>query len=330
MGLDETKLTEEQRQALETYNQREAQVQALEDIANMTQEVVNLLDDKKKDKSVDNLGVLLTDIRESLSALKDKEAPETPDFAKPVVEAVSKLEKELSKSISKIDVKPQIKVDAPAVNVSPPGVDLKGVEKALGNLPKAFEQAIKLIPKTEIPEQDFTPLLSAWEGISEQLQSIEHATRSKPAPGSMKVTNADGSVVGGDGLTDTQLRATPVEVTGTVSTTAPVGGATEAKQDAIITELTQKTEPDDVQNVDIMNALRTLLQQVALPSWYDPSTNALRVGTTAVTVSSGTVTTVTTVATVTNLTNFGTNAADVMTRDISINTWANNSRRTIT
>ena len=199
MGVtpDPTKLTEEQRQALETYQQREDQLQALEDIAKMTQEVVNILDDQKKDKSVDNLGVLLTDIRESLSALKDKEAPETPDYAKPVVEAVSKLEKALSASIKAINFKPAIKVDAPAVNVAPPNVDLKGVEKALGNLPKAFEQAIKLIPKAEIPEQDFTPLLSAWEGISEQLQSIDTASRMKPVfPTQLKVVNPDGSSIG--------------------------------------------------------------------------------------------------------------------------------------
>lgn len=199
MGVapDPTKLTEEQRQALETYQQREDQLQALEDIAKMTQEVVNILDDQKKDKSVDNLGVLLTDIRESLSALKDKEAPETPDYAKPVVEAVSKLEKALSASIKAISFKPEIKVDAPAVNVSPPGVDLKGVERALGNLPNAFEQAIKLIPKTEIPEQDFTPLLSAWEGISEQLASIDTASRMKPVfPTQLKVVNPDGSSIG--------------------------------------------------------------------------------------------------------------------------------------
>ena len=82
----------------------------------------------------------------------------------------------------------------------------------------------------------------------------------------------------------------------------------------------------DIQNVEIINALRALLQQIAVPSWYDPTTNTLRVGTTAVTVSSGTVTTV---GTVTNLTNFGTNAADVMARDTSINTWANTVRRTI-
>ena len=83
----------------------------------------------------------------------------------------------------------------------------------------------------------------------------------------------------------------------------------------------------DVQNVEMINALRTLLQQISVPSWFDPTTNTLRVGTTAVTVSSGTVTTVTTL---TNQTNFGSQAADVLNRDISINTWANVARRTIT
>lgn len=90
---------------------------------------------------------------------------------------------------------------------------------------------------------------------------------------------------------------------------------------------TPPTTPDDIQNVEIMNAIRTLLQQISVPSWFDPTTNTLRVGTTAVTVSSGTVTTVTTL---TNQTNFGSQAADVLNRDISINTWANVARRTIT
>lgn len=215
MGItpDPTKLTEEQRQALETYQQREDQLQALEDIAKMTQEVVNILDDKSKDKSVDNLGVLLTDIRESLSALKDKEAPETPDYAKPVVEAVSKLEKALSASIKGINFKPEIKVDAPAVNVSPPGVDLKGVERAVSGLSKSFQDAIKQIPKTEIPEQDFSPLLEAWEGISEQLQSIDTASRMKPTfPTQLKVVNPDGTTIGGTvwGLNDKEDTGTYV------------------------------------------------------------------------------------------------------------------------
>lgn len=203
--INRAKLTEEQRAKLEQYQQAETQLQTLEDIAKMTQEIINIVDDSG---NVDKLGTLLIDIRETLGGLRDKEAPETPDYAKPVVDAVSKLEKALSASIKGIDVKPQIKVDAPAVNVSPPSVDLKGVEKALKtDMPKAFKDALALIPKPEKP--DFKPLLSAWEGISEQLESIENATRAKPLPGSMKVTNPDGSVIGGSsGITGTLSNVT--------------------------------------------------------------------------------------------------------------------------
>ena len=187
--LDETKLTPEQREKLEAYHHNQKQLETLGDIADMTQEVINILDDKTSDKKVENLGVLLTDIRETLSALNDKEAPEAPDYAQPVVEAVSKLEKALSASIKAIDVKPQVNIDAPKVNVQPPDVDLKGVEKAVGALPKAFEQAIKLIPRVEIPEQDFTPLIDKLEDLSEQLASIDTATRMKPEMGSVTVSN---------------------------------------------------------------------------------------------------------------------------------------------
>lgn len=188
--IDRARLTSEQQAQLETYQHNTTQLQILEDIAKMTHEVINVLDDKK---GMDKVGVLLVDIRESLGALNAKEALETPDFAKPVVEAVSRLEKALSASIKAIDVKPNVTLDAPQVNVSPPSVDLKGVERAVAEIPKAFEQAIKLIPKT--PEADFSPLLKVWEGISEQLVSIESATRLKPIPGTMKVTNPDGSKI---------------------------------------------------------------------------------------------------------------------------------------
>lgn len=193
--LDKTKLSVDQQAQLESYQQAQDQLQALEDIAKMTQELVSILDDQKKDKSLDNLGTLLVDIRESLAALNGKEAAEAPDYAKPVVEAVSKLEKALSASIKAIDVKPQVTVAAPSVNVSP-DIDLSGVETAIKGLPKIFQEAIKSIPKT--PETNFKPLLAAWEGISEQLVSIETATRLKPQmPNTLKVTNPDGSIIGG-------------------------------------------------------------------------------------------------------------------------------------
>jgi hypothetical protein len=226
LKINKATLTPEQRDKLEQFQQAETQLQTLEDIAKMTQEIINIVDDN----GVDKLGTLLIDIRETLGGLKDKEAPETPDYAKPVVEAVSKLEKALSASIKGIDVKPQVKVDAPAVNVSPPSVDLKGVEKAVSGLSKSFKDAIKDMPTT--PETDFAPLLEAWAGISEQLASIDTATRIKPqAPTTIKVTNLDGSAIGNlpdattyesrnDTTTDTNLVYLGKAIPGTASSAA--------------------------------------------------------------------------------------------------------------
>lgn len=208
LKLDPKKLTEDQRQKLEQYQHTQQQLQVLSDIAMMNQEVIDLLDDQKKDNGEvsQKFGALLVDMRDSLTALKDKQAPETPDYAKPVVEAVSKLEKALSASIKAIDVKPVI--DAPQVSVSAPDVDLKGVEKAVSNLSKSFREAIKLIKIPEPEKTDFQPLLDAWEGISEQLVSIEHAARMKPLPGSMTIQHNDQAV----------SSANPLPITGSITT----------------------------------------------------------------------------------------------------------------
>ena len=197
MDINKSKLTTDQQAQLETYQQNEEQIKYLTDIAAIVQDMSSNMNEGKEGKALDKLGVLLVDIRESLAALNDKEAPETPDFAKPVVDAVQKLEQALGASLKAIDVKPQVNVAAPNVKVDAPIVDLSKVEKVLATLPKAFESAIKLIPKTEIPKNDYTPLLKAWEGISEQLESIDIASRMKPQfPTQLKVVNPDGSSIG--------------------------------------------------------------------------------------------------------------------------------------
>lgn len=201
-NIDKSRLTLDQQAQLEAYQQREQQLIKLEDIAVMVQNLITDTDGKKELAAVDKLGVLLVDIRESLSSLNAKEAPETPDFAKPVVDAVMRLEQALSASLKAIDVKPQVTVAAPNVQVDAPIVDLSKVEKVLATLPKAFEDAIKLIPKTEIPKDDYTPLLNAWNGIAKQLDSIDTATRLKPQfPTQLKVVNPDGTNVGGGATT---------------------------------------------------------------------------------------------------------------------------------
>ncbi len=285
----------------EANNPANKQLVKLNDIASIMHDISNVIDyrGEQSDKTLKELGTVLTDAREQLVAMNAKEAPETPDTSQPVIDAISKLEKALTGSIKAIDTKPVVnvpKVGAPVVNVDAPKVtvDNKEISKILKtDLPKAFNEAIKGIV---IPENDTTAANQLLEELSKKLDSIDTGVRMKPqAPTSMAVTGA---------LTNTELRATPVVISGAVTNTPP-----------------------DIQNVELVNVLRTLLQQISVPSWFDPTTNTLRVGTHAVTVSSGTVTTVTTL---TNLTNFGSNAADVMARDTSINAWANTVRRTIT
>lgn len=85
-----------------------------------------------------------------------------------------------------------------------------------------------------------------------------------------RLTLDPNSVGGGGGLTDAELRATPVEV----------------------------TTAGELQTVEVINALRAILQAIANPSYVDKSLNAIRNQ-----VQSGTITTVTTVTTVAGITN---------------------------
>lgn len=191
LKIDYKQLTPEQLSQLEQYNNAKAQLTKLEDIADMTHELINIFDAFIEDggKTSNSYGALLMDMRDSLKALNDKEEPESPDFAKPVVSAVKTLEQTLGLAIKGISI------EAPEVNVSAPSIDLKGVEKAIAQIPKAFAEAIKLIPKVEIPKTDNSALLKAWKEISAQLESIDTATRMKPQPGKMNVTNPDGSAI---------------------------------------------------------------------------------------------------------------------------------------
>lgn len=172
---------------IESRKPENQQLQVLADIATMLQELINLADDEKeaKESDVEQFGAVLLDIRESLKAIKDREDPESQDYATPVVEAVSKLEKSFAEQIKKIEVKPvvnvpkqDIKVAAPIVNVDAPRIDLSDITKALKTeMPKAFKEAIGLIPKTEvnIPEAP-----DRWDEVLDWLKSIDTASRMKP------------------------------------------------------------------------------------------------------------------------------------------------------
>jgi hypothetical protein len=190
-------------QEIESRKPENQQLKVLADIATMMQELINLADDEKeaKESDVEQIGAVLLDIRESLKAIKDREDPESDDYATPVVEAVSRLEKSFSDALKKIDIKPvvnvpkqDVKVAAPIVNVDAPRIDLSGIEKLLKNeVPKAFQEAIKLIPKTDVVIPEAT---DRWDEMFDWLKSIDTATRMKPMfPNELKVKNPDGTYI---------------------------------------------------------------------------------------------------------------------------------------
>ena len=165
-------------------------VRLLEDIAAMVQEAVMVMGEAPDDTNEKQKGAILVDIRESLAAIRDKEQKELPDFSKPIVDVIAKLDKSFADAIKSIDVKPT--VEAPQVRVDAPKIDLSGVERILKkDVPEAFKKAIAAIPKTEvnIPETDNSSLENLLQEVSEKLSDIDTATRMKPIPGSMKISN---------------------------------------------------------------------------------------------------------------------------------------------
>lgn len=197
---DYSKISPELRAKLEEMDKarpENRQLQKLEDIALILQELLQTDDEKRKssNKTIEEFGVLLTDARESLQTIAGKEDKELPDFAKPVVEMLTKVLSAInSKEYSpKIDVKvPDINVPTPQTTVNVDAPDLKGIERLLKTeVPKAFEEAIYKIPPTKIPEYP-----DRWDEVLEWLESIDTASRKKPTfPTQLKVVNPDGTDV---------------------------------------------------------------------------------------------------------------------------------------
>lgn len=105
------------------------------------------------------------------------------------------------------------------------------------------------------------------------------------------------------------------------------GQSTSAKQDQILTELQKKTEPNDIQQIELIDMFRLLLQAIQYPTYIDRSGNQIR--TTAV-VTSATLAANQDIRTVTNLTNIGSFSADHMQRMNNMAAWAVNVRSLIT
>ena len=178
------------------------QLKVLSDIASMTQELISVADETSKStsdtsKQLSALGAVLDDSRQQLMQLNKKEVPESPDYAKPVVNALDRVIAEIKKQEIKPVFNPEIKVNTPKVEV--PKLDLKGIERLLKTeIPKAFNESIKLIPETVIPAQDNTEM----QLLMEELIAVTTEVRDKRIPipqfpNKVSVTKPNGSNIYG-------------------------------------------------------------------------------------------------------------------------------------
>lgn len=201
MGIEYSKLDPQTRKLLEDVESRKPEVQSLAELKKVSQSLEGLSaylqkQNQTTEKTSLDLADVLLDVKEALDEFTSQEAPEQPDFSKPVVGAVEDLKTALTAAIKGIEVSPN--VAAPNVKVDAPKIDLSGVEKAMKEIPKALDAAIKKIPKTEIPKTDFTPLAKKFDAMLAKLDEIDTGVRMKPqTPNVMKVTNVDGSAIGG-------------------------------------------------------------------------------------------------------------------------------------
>lgn len=155
------------------------------------------------------------------------------------------------------------------------------------------------------------------------------------------VVNVGGQVEVAGPLTDDELRATPVPVSGTFypatqpvsgdfypatqpisasSLPLPSGAATESSVAAL-------TKPSDSQHAtldDVAMELRRVLQAINYPGWLDRSANQIRAQVTGSAAVSGNLTTVT------NLTNLGSFTGDHLQRQANYAAWQLTVRARIT
>lgn len=214
MEVDRRKLTPDQVAQLDQYQADQDQLQAIKNLGDVLEHLTIAVTEgnDQGQAATDQFGPLLVHIKETLDALKTKEDPQLPDYAKPVVDALSSLETSLKEAIAGIDTKPEVSLPAPVVNVDGPKIDLSKVASALKtDIPAAFEAAIKLVP----PAPDNQPLVDELGKLGRLLEEVRDRPIPLPSMPSNVGLRSDGLVV-----STTNPLPTTATFSGTV-TTAP-------------------------------------------------------------------------------------------------------------
>lgn len=123
---------------------------------------------------------ICSELRSLQSAIKDANtAVLKGDKTKDVISAVKQLEKAVK----------GLKI-APVVNVEPTKVDLSGIEQQIAAIPDKIK-----IPKTVIPENDYSALESAIKAVQDSIENLVFPVAEFPT--TVKVTNPDGTDISG-------------------------------------------------------------------------------------------------------------------------------------
>lgn len=249
---------------------------------------------------------LLNNLISAVSSIK-VDIPEQKDFPAEIsINNFKDYEQSLQNIIEavraiKLDFKPVIDVKPTDVKIEQ---DFKTLEKKL-DLVIGAVKAISIV----IPETDDSAVLKGLDGVKKAINSLMF-----PAPNYvLPYKSVDGSAI------QVQLNGTgelPIDTT-----------TIETKQDSqitkmteLLTELAKKTEATQNQQVELINAIRVLVQVIANPSYVDKSANQMRAQVTG---------SLTTVTNLTNLTNFGSFPADHLQRMDNMTAWATNNRSLI-
>lgn len=216
-------------------------------------EAVKAIDLKPQD--LQPIADALTEVSQAIAKLPTEypefpELPEAPEQREDVkVTNLSELKEYFQEVVTAVaglktsfKFNPKIEVKPADVKITERKLDLEPIVTGLANLETAFKNI-------ETPNFDTAEITSGLQAVQDSINGLSFPVPNYVIPfkdingAAVQVQlDADGNVPtagSSNGLTDAQLRATPVPISGTVTTTPAVGAATEAKQDSQITLATQ-------------------------------------------------------------------------------------------
>jgi len=140
----------------------------------------------------------LDKLSDKVDKLTNKPDPDQSEILNAVSEVIIGFKEDINSVVDGLKKQKPPKITVPAAQVSVPAPEVTVEAPDFTKIEKKLDQSFTKIARSisdSKPEFDLTPLIEKMDQMSDKLTSIDTATRMKPLPGSMKVTNSDGSAV---------------------------------------------------------------------------------------------------------------------------------------